>query len=119
MYVRVLRWPVISLVIIGITHFIAEIIWPGLKDIYQPPVLAPFLLAVGAWVGYKTIQFGGTYISVIVAGAILGLLPLILQLFGFGILLGRGVPQAVLASEFGFAYVLYGSLIGGGFALTK
>jgi len=41
------------------------------------------------------------------------------QLFGFGILLGRGVPQGVLASEFGFAYVLYGSLIGGGFALTK
>ena len=97
MYVRVLRWSVISLVIIGITHFIAEIIWPGLKDIYQPPILAPFLLA----------------------GAILGLLPLMLQLFGFGILLGRGVPQAVLASEFGFAYVLYGSLIGGGFALTK
>jgi len=33
MYVRVLRGPVISLLIIGITHFIAEIIWPGLKDI--------------------------------------------------------------------------------------
>jgi hypothetical protein len=110
---------VITLVIVGITHFIAEVIWPGLRDIYQPPVLAPFLLAVGAWVGYKTIQFGGTYINAIVAGALLGLLPIVVQLFGFGMLLGRGIPYGILASEFGFAYILYGSLIGGGFALTK
>lgn len=119
MYVKTLRWPVISLLIVGISHFIAEIIWPGLKDIYQPHVLAPLLLAFGVWVGYKAIQFGGTYGTVIVAGAILGLLPIVVELFGFGILLGRGVQQGVLASEFGFAMILYGALIGGGFALSK
>ena len=119
MYVRVLRWPVITLVIVGITHFIAEIIWPDLKDIYQPSVLAPFLLAAGFWVGYKTIELGGTYVNTIVAGAILGLLPIVLQLFGFGMLLGRGISHGVLFGEFGFAYVLYGALLGGGFALTK
>ena len=119
MYAKTLRWPVISLLIVGITHFIAEVIWPDLKNIYQPPVLAPLLLAFGIWVGYKTIQFGGSYSNVIVAGAILGVLPIIVELFGFGMILGRGVPQGILAAEFGFAMILYGSLIGGGFALSK
>ena len=119
MLVKTLKWPVISLLIVGITHFIAEIIWPDLKGIYQPPVTGPVLLAFGVWVGYKMIQFGGSYGNVIVAGAILGILPIILQVFGFGMILGRGVSQGILAGEFGFAMILYGSLIGGGFALSK
>jgi hypothetical protein len=116
---KTLKWPIVSLLIVGITHFIAEIIWPDLKGIYQPPVLAPLLLAFGVWVGYKTIQFGGTYGNAIIAGAILGVLPIIVEVFGFGLILGRGVPQGILAGEFGFAMILYGSLIGSGFALSK
>lgn len=119
MLVRTLKWPVISLLIVGLTHFVAEIILPDLKNVFLPPVLTPLLLAFGIWVGYKMVQFGGNYGNVILAGAILGVLPVIVEVVGFGILLGRGVSQGVLAGVFGFAMILYGSLIGGGFALSK
>ena len=83
--------------IVGSTHFLAEIILPDFKTIFLPPVLTPSLLAFGVWVGYRMVQSGGNYGTVILAGAILGCLPLIVEVVGFGILLGRGVPQGVLA----------------------
>jgi len=55
----------------------------------------------------------------IVAGAILGVLPLMLQSIGFGVLLGRGVDVGLLAGIFGFTMVLFGSLLGGGFASAR
>lgn len=116
---KTLKWPVISLVIVGITHFILEIILPDLRNVFVPPVVTPVLLAFGIWVGYRMVQSGGNYGNVIVAGAILGVLPVIVEVFGFGILLGRGVSQGVLAGVFGFAVIFFGSLIGGGFALSK
>lgn len=119
MLVKTLKWPVISLLIVGVTHFVAEVILPDLRNIFLPPVLTPLLLAFGIWVGLKTVQFGGSYGDVIVAGAILGVLPVIVEVGGFGILLGRGVSQGVLAGVFGFAMIFYGSIIGGGFALSK
>lgn len=119
MYVKTLQWPVISLLIVGTIHFMAEMILPDLKNIFQPPVLAPLLLAFGLWVGYKMAQFGGNYGHVILAGVILGILPAILDVGGFGIILGRGVQQGVLAGVFGFGMILFGALVGGGFALSK
>jgi hypothetical protein len=119
MFVKTLRWPVISLLITGGVHFLAEAILPDLKNTFIPPVLTPILLAYGIWVGYKMVQSGGNYGQAVVAGAILGILPVILDVGGFGIILGRGVPQGVLAGVFGFAMILFGSLIGGGFALSK
>lgn len=119
MYVKTLKWPVISLLIVGATHFVLETILPDLKNTFQPPVLTPVLLAFGIWVGYKAVQFGGNYGHVIVAGAILGILPVILDVVGFGIVLGRGVQHGVLAGVFGFAMIVFGALIGGGFGLSK
>ncbi len=119
MFVRTLKWPVIGLLITGGLHFTAEAILPDLKNIFQPPVLAPLLLAFGVWVGYKMLQFGGNYGSAILAGAILGLLPVVLDIVGFGMILGRGVAQGMLAGVFGFGMILFGSLIGSGFALSK
>lgn len=117
MIYRTLKWPVISLLITGGFHFTIEAVLPDLKNIFVPSVLAPLLLAFGIWVGYKTVRFGGNYGQVILAGAILGALPLLLQLFGFGMILGRGVTAGGLVGVFGFSMVLFGSLIGGGFAL--
>lgn len=57
--------------------------------------------------------------NVIVAGAILGILPVIAEVLGFGLILGRGFTRGVLAGVFGFGMVLFGALIGGGFALIK
>jgi len=119
MYIKVLKLPVISGVIVGLLHLISEAIFPDLKDLFQPTVVALVLVAFGIWIGYKAVQFGGNYGSVIVVGVILGILPLFLQIVGFGLLLGRGMTAGVLGGIFGFDMALFGALIGGGFALSK
>jgi len=119
MFVKALRWPVISLIITGGVHFVVEAIWPELKNIFVPPVLAGVLLGYGLWVGYKMIQFGGRYLHAIVAAIILGFLPIILEIFGFGMILGRGVQAGMLAGVFGFCMILWGGLLGSGVALSK
>ena len=116
---KVLMWPVVSLLITGGLHFSLEAIWPDLKNTFIPAVLAPVLLAYGFWVGYRMIQTGGDYIQAIVAGAILGVLPIVLDVVGFGIILGRGTQAGTLAGIFGFSMVLFGSLIGSGFVLSR
>jgi hypothetical protein len=115
---RTLKWPVIGLLITGATHFLLEAIWPDLRNTFVPPVLTPILLAYGAWVGYRAIGAGGTYLHAIVAAAILGVLPILLDVIGFGQILGRGTQAGVLAGVFGFAVIAFGSLIGAGFALS-
>jgi hypothetical protein len=115
---RTLKWPVISLLITGATHFTLEAIWPDLRNTFIPPVLAPILLAYGAWVGYRAIGAGGTYLHAVIAAAILGVLPIALDIVGFGQILGRGTDAGVIAGVFGFAVIVFGSLIGAGFALS-
>jgi len=119
MFVKTLKWPVISLLITGGLHFVLEAAQPDLKNYFVPSVLAPALLAYGVWVGYKAIHNGGNYLNAILAGAILGILPIVLDVFGFGMILGRGIPAGTLAGLFGFSMVFWGSLIGSGFALAR
>ena len=119
MLIKTLKWPVVSLLITGGVHFTVEAVLPDLKNIFIPPVLSPVLLAFGIWVGYKAIHNGGNYLNAIVAGAMLGVLPFLLDSVGFGVLLGRGVQWGILAGIFGFSMILFGSLIGSGFALSR
>jgi hypothetical protein len=117
-FVRNLTWPVISLLVTGATHFTLEAIWPDLRNTFIPPVLAPILLAYGLWVGYRAIGVGGSYLHAIVAGIALGVLPVVLDIVGFGMILGRGTDAGVMAGIFGMAVIVFGSLIGAGFALS-
>jgi hypothetical protein len=112
---KVLLWPVISLLITGALHFVLEAIWPDLKATFIPAVLAPLLLAYGAWVGSSDIDAGGSYLEAIVAGAILGILPVVLDVVGFGVILGRGATAGMLAAAFGFSMIVFGALLGTGF----
>jgi hypothetical protein len=118
LFYRTLKWPVISLLITGATHFTLESIWPDLRNTFGPTVLGPILLSYGAWVGYRAVGAGGTYLHAIAAAAILGILPIALDIVGFGVILGRGTDAGLLAGVFGFAVVVFGSLIGAGFALS-
>ena len=118
LFYRTLKWPVISLLLTGAAHFALEAIWPDLRNTFIPPVLGPILLAYGAWVGYRTIGAGGTYLHAIVAAGILGVLPIVLDVVGFGQILGRGTQAGVLAGVFGFTVIVFGSLIGAGFVLS-
>ncbi len=118
LFYRTLKWPVVSLLITGAVHFTLEAIWPDLRNAFTPPALAPILLAYGLWVGYRAIEAAGTYVHAIVAAAILGILPIVLDVVGFGQILGRGTEAGVLSGVFSFAVILFGSLIGAGFALS-
>lgn len=113
-----LVWPIISLLVTGSWHFAIEAIWPDLRNTFVPSVLGPLLLAYGIWAGYGSVRHGGSYVTAIVAGAILGLLPLMLDVVGFGLLLGRGFDAGLLAGIFGFSMVLFGALIGGGVGVS-
>ena len=107
------------MLITGGLHLTIEAIWPDLRNFFIPPVLAPILLAYGLWVGYRAIQVGGTYLHAVVAAAILGILPILLDIVGFGAILGRGVDGGQLAGVFGFASIIFRSLIGAGFVLSS
>jgi len=117
-FVAALKWPVASLLITGGLHFMLEAVWPDLKTIFIPAALAPLLLAYGMWVGYRAITVGGNHGHAIVAAAALGVLPIMLDVVGFGLILGRGTHAGLLSGIFGFAFILFGSLIGSGFALS-
>jgi hypothetical protein len=114
-----LVWPIVSLLITGSWHFAIEAIWPDLRNAFVPAVLAPLLVAYGVWAGYSTVRDGGSYVTAIVAGGILGVLPLMLQTLGFGLILGRGLDAGTLTGIFAFSMVLFGSLLGGGFAVSR
>ena len=117
--IRSLRWPIVSLLITGALHFSAEAIWPDLRTLFVAPSLAPLLLAYGVWTGSSTVGAGGGFTPAIVAGAILGLLPLALDVVGFGMILGHGVSIGTLAGVYGFAMVVFGSLLGAGFEMSR
>ena len=119
MLVKSLKWPVISLLVTGMLHFVFEAVRPDLQNFFIPPVLAVILLPYGVWTGYKAIHNGGSYVTAIIAGAILGLLPVMLDTVGFGMILGRGAAWGVTAGLFGFCIIVFGALVGSGFALAR
>ena len=114
--VRGLTWPVISLVVIGATHLVAEMIWPDLHDVIGPAVVMPIYLVAGAWAGYATIRAGGSVGFGFVAAAILGLLPLTLQFVGFVLILGRDPAAVATSALFGWLGVFWGGSLGSGLA---
>jgi hypothetical protein len=112
-------WPVIALVVTGLWHFTIEAIWPDLQATFVPAVLAPLLLVYGVWVGYRAIMLGAGLVVAVGAGMILGLLPLGLDIVGFGMVLGRGLDHGLLAGVFGLSFITFGALIGAGFANSE
>jgi len=117
--VRGLTWPIVSLLIVGGTHLVAEMLRPELKDVITPAVVMPLYLVAGAWAGYATVRAGGTFVQGIVAGAILGVLPLALQIVGFGLILGRDGGAVLTAGVFGLIAIFWSGALGSGFASDK
>lgn len=117
--IRTLRWPVATLLVTGAMHFTAEAIAPGLRELFTPPVLAPLLLAYGLWAGAGAVLEGGGFATAVVAGAILGGLPVALDTLGFGVILGRGLDAGSLAGAFGWLMIVFGALAGGGIGTSR
>ena len=113
-----LKWPVVALIVTGMVHLAAEALRPDLKNAFTPNTIGPILLAYGIWVGVRSIDGGASLASAVAAGFIVGLLPLGLDVVGFGVLLNRGVDAGLTAGVFGLLMVAFGSLIGAGFAAS-
>ena len=113
-----LKWPVVALIVTGMVHLAAEALRPDLKNAFTPNTIGPILLAYGIWVGVRSIDGGVSLATAVAAGFIVGLLPLGLDVVGFGILLNRGVDAGLTAGVFGLLMVAFGSLIGAGFAAS-
>jgi hypothetical protein len=109
-------WPVISLVAIGATHLVAEMLRPELREAIGPAVAMPIYLVAGALAAFGTIRAGGSVALAFAAGGILGLLPVGLQLIGFGIFVARDSAAVTTAAFFGWLGVFWGGALGSGIA---
>ena len=117
--VRALRWPIAALIATGMLHLIAEAIRPDLRNEFTPATIGLLLLAYGLWIGWSVTTAGGSIGVAVAAGAIVGILPLALDVVGFGILLGRGVDTGLTAGVFGFLIVVFGTLAGAAFGASR
>ncbi len=118
MLVKSLKWPFIGVFIAGALHTVVEAIWPDLQTFYTPPVLGVIQFSFGILAGYMAVRNGGTFLTAALYGALLGLFPLVVQPLSFGMMFGRGLHAGILAGVFGFSMMTFGSLIGGGFAVS-
>ncbi len=114
--VRAIAWPVVSLLVIGAPHLVAEGIRPELHDVVAPAVAMPIYLVVGGWAAFAVVRGGATFVHGLVAGALIGLMPALLQFIGFGLILGRDATSVATAALFGFIAVFWGSSLGAGLA---
>lgn len=117
--VRALRWPVAALIATGMLHLVAEAIRPDLRNQFTPATIGVLLLAYGLWVGWSVTSAGGSVGVALVAGVVVGILPLALDVVGFGILLGRGVDAGLTGGVFGFLIVVFGTLAGAAFGASR
>ena len=116
--IRGLTWPVISLLIVGGSHLVGELLRPELQQVIVAAVVMPVYLVGGGWTGYGTVRSGGTFVHGLVAGAILGLLPLMLQVVGFGLILGRDSGAVMTSGIFGLLAIFWAGALGSGIATS-
>jgi len=113
---RAIAWPVLSLLVIGGTHLLAEAVRPELHGVVGPAVAMPIYLVVGGWAAFAVVRAGGTFVPGLLAGAILGLLPAMLQVVGFGVVLGYDAASVTTSALFGFMALFWGGSLGSGIA---
>ena len=115
-YMRVWKWPVVAFVIAGVVHLLS--LMSGVPMEMILPTLTPITLALGLWVGYKTVQMGGSFWEALGSGVALGIVGAILALV-LSTILGTGLSAGTPLAIFMLGHVIIGAVIGGGFAQTK
>src|SRR5262249_42821656 len=99
---RGLMWPVVTLILIGSTHLITEVLRAEMQAVFAPSVVMPIYLAAGGWAAFAAQRAGSGLAGGVAAAAILGLLPVALQLVGFGMLVGRPSDAVATSATLGF-----------------
>ena len=111
---RGLMWPVVTLILVGSTHLITEVLRPEMQAVFAPSVVMPIYLVAGGWAAFAAQRAGSGLAGGVAAAAILGLLPVALQLVGFGMLVGRPGDAVATSATFGFVGILWGGFLGAG-----
>jgi hypothetical protein len=113
---RAVAWPVLTLLVIGGSHLVLEALRPELHDAIVPAAIMPIYLVIGGWTAFGVSRAGGGYLAGLAAAVLLGLMPAMLQVLGFGLLLGRDSATVTTAALFGLAGMTWGGAIGAGIA---
>ena len=117
MLVKTLKWPFIGVFIAGALHTSR---WKPSGPICRASIRRPSWGSYSLlWdlAGYMAVRNGGNFLTAILYGALLGLFPLVVNPLSFGMMLGRGFYATSWPAVFGFSMMLFGSLVGGGFAV--
>jgi hypothetical protein len=80
--------------------------------------LVIFCWSLGAWAGYKIVEFGGNFIHVMVVAVAMAVVAVILQIVVVGAVVGDLAGQVPVA-VFTAVNTIAGALTGGGFGLIK
>lgn len=117
-YWEALKWPILSWVAVDVVILLSSYA-EGITEMLTPAALSPILVAFGIWAGYRIVEFGGNYLSAIVAGLIVGAVCGVLIYVGLGGIRGLGLAEMWPMALFGFTFNIVGALIGGGFVLSR
>ncbi|MEN8145770.1 MAG: hypothetical protein ABFS14_12575 [Gemmatimonadota bacterium] len=113
----VLKWPIIGWIVIDVL-FILILYVDGVSHVMSPTTVAPLALAFGLWVGYRTVQGGGSFSNAIVNGAIVGAVCGVLTLL-MGAVHGMDSGDVFAQAVFFFGLHISGAVVGGGFLLSS
>ena len=109
-YVRALKWPVITWIVLDALFYIADKVYSEAGKLFTPDTGALLAVIFGIWAGSKIVSFKGTFLHAFGGGVILGAVCLVLCLVaGYGLPLGAFMGLMNLS----------GALIGAGYMLTK
>lgn len=117
-YVTALKWPVITWIVLDL-YLLAVSYIEGVLDLVTTPAVAPLLVAVGAWAGYRTVGLSGKALDAVIAGLVVGIV-----CGGGGFLLfsyvrGLGASTVLPSSIMDFSLSLGGAVVGGWYVLSQ
>ncbi len=126
-YIRAVKFPTITWLVAYVLIVVTMKLTPALVITEGVAMGTGFLVilgwSLGAWAGYKTVEFGGNFIDVMFVSAVIAAVAGVLQIVVVGIPVSYPAPVN-LAGELPVALwntlnTLAGALTAGGFALTK
>ncbi len=126
-YLGALKFPIIGWIFTYFTIVVTVKLFPVLIAFGDVPIGAGVWAIVGwllgAWAGYKIVEFEGKFVDVIVVTVVLALVAGFLQIVEVGVLVSFPSPVDVAGELPVVVYnamnVVAGALAAGGFALTK
>ncbi|HLE95995.1 MAG TPA: hypothetical protein VI997_01385 [Candidatus Thermoplasmatota archaeon] len=118
-YQKGLMWPVITVALVIAVFWLVEKAYAGAEAMIGIAGFAPGLTLIGAWGGWSLVRTGGGYWHGALAGIVLWLTCIVLDVVFFGVLSGAALGDVwgpFLAES---SLLFFGALAGGGWAASE